>query len=94
MIKISEIVLRKADEPYFVAALLDADLLAGKDDAKVFFPAFVTDAATPRDGGGPVMERIVELATSSYHRGNTLTNCYDDPSMDLLKLAVFSRGQF
>ncbi len=71
MIKISEIVLHEADEPYFVANLFDADLLAGEDGAQVDFPAFVTDPATVCDGGGPVMERIVELAQSFVRSGRT-----------------------
>lgn len=33
-----------------------------------------------------------ENCTSRYHRGNVLSNYYDDPSTDLLKLAVFSRA--
>jgi len=33
VIKVSEIVLHEADEPYFVANLFDADLLAGEHGA-------------------------------------------------------------
>ena len=33
VIDVTEIVLHEADEPYFVADLLDADLLAGEDGA-------------------------------------------------------------
>ena len=71
MIKVSEIVLHEADEPYVVADLLDADLLAGEDGAEVYFPAFVTDTATAGDDGRPVMERIVEFAQSRVGSGRT-----------------------
>ena len=69
MIKVSEIVLHEADEPYFVRDLLYADLLAGEDCAQVDFPSLVTDAAATGDSGGEVMQRIVELAQSLVGSG-------------------------
>ena len=35
MIEVAEIVLHKADEPYFIGNLRDADVLAGEDIAVV-----------------------------------------------------------
>ena len=71
MIKVSEVVLHEADEPYFVAHLFNADPLAGEYGAQVYFPAFVTDTATSSDSGRPVMERIVEFAQSGVSSGRT-----------------------
>ncbi len=49
MVEVAKIVLHEANEPYTVADLLDADLLAGEHGAQVDFPAFVTDTATAGD---------------------------------------------
>jgi len=69
VIKVSEIVLHKADEPDFVTDLFDADLLASEDCAQVNFPAFVTDPAATSDSGGEVMDRILEIAQALIGSG-------------------------
>jgi hypothetical protein len=35
VVKVAEIIVHKADEPNLVADLLDADALAGEDDAEI-----------------------------------------------------------
>ena len=76
MIKVSEIELHEADEPYFVADLFDADLLAGEDGVQVYFPAFVTDTATAGNGGRPVMDWIVKFAQALVRSGRLCIHAF------------------
>ena len=56
--------MHEADEPNVVAHLFDADVLAGEHDAHVDLLAVVTDATAAGDGGGPIVEWIVQECRS------------------------------
>ena len=44
-----------------LSGLFHAHLLARKDLTEIAFAPLVADAAAPRDDGGPVMKRVVQL---------------------------------
>src|SRR6201984_281314 len=59
--KIPQIIIHKADQPYVVVNLLDAHGLSSKDLAKINFFVAQTDAATASDHDGFVVEGIVDV---------------------------------
>jgi len=61
--------VHKADEPDFIAHLLDTDILAGEDGAEINLSAPEADAATLGDGDGSVVERAVKLAEPAIGSG-------------------------
>src|SRR5436853_2965085 len=60
-IEVPQIIIHKADQPYVVVNLLDADGLSSKDLAEINFLVAQTDAATASDHDGFVVERIVDV---------------------------------
>ncbi len=58
MIKVAEIVLHEANEPYCVADLRDTDLLAGKHGAEVDLAPADADSAAASDAHGSVVVRV------------------------------------
>ena len=62
MIKESQVVLHEADQPDLVADLLDADVLTGEDSTEVYLALANAEAPATRDGDGPVVERVRQLA--------------------------------
>ena len=56
--------MHKADQPDFIADLLDTDILTGEDSAEIDLSAPEADAATLGDGNDSVVERVVKLAES------------------------------
>ena len=69
MIEETQVIFHKADEPDFIADLLDADVLAGEDGAEIDLAAADADAAALGDGDGSVMEWILKLAQSAIPAG-------------------------
>jgi len=65
VIEESQVVLHKANEPDFIAHLLDAHVLTGEDGAEVDLPFAEADTATVGDGNGAIMERVVELGKAA-----------------------------
>ena len=61
--------MHKADEPDFIAHLLDTDILASEDGAEMDLSAPEADAATLGDGDGSVVERAVKLAEPAIGSG-------------------------
>ena len=61
MIEEAQVIFHKADEPDFIADLLNADVLAGEDGAEVDLPFAEADTAALGDGDGAVVERVVKL---------------------------------
>src|SRR5207247_10192215 len=64
-----QVVVHKADEPDFIAHLLDPDILAGEDGAQMDLSAPEADAATLGDGDGSLVERVVKLAKPAIGAG-------------------------
>src|SRR5437879_2119007 len=60
-IEVPQIIIHKADQPYVVVNLLDADGLSSKDLAEINFFVAQTDAATASDHDGFVVEGIVDV---------------------------------
>ena len=54
--------MHKAYEPDALAHLFDPDVLPGKHHTQVDFPSLVANAAACRDGRGPVVERVSDVA--------------------------------
>ena len=71
MIEVAEIVLHKADEPYVVGDLQDADILAGEDGAEVDLLPVAADASAARHCDRPVMEWIAEFLQAPIRSGRT-----------------------
>ena len=69
MIEEAQVVLHKADQPDFIANLLDADVLAGEDGAETDLAAAEADATALGDGDGAIVERILKLADSAVGAG-------------------------
>ena len=65
MVEIAQIIVHEADEPNLLADLLDADALAGEDGAEIDLAAIEADAPACGHGGGPVVERVIELRQAS-----------------------------
>jgi len=65
VIEVAEIVVHEADEPSLLAHLLDADALAGEDDTEIDLLPIEADAPACSHGGGPVVERVIELWQAS-----------------------------
>src|SRR5262249_43701433 len=63
-IEVPQIIIHKADQPYVVVNLLDADGLSSKDLAEINFFVAQTDAATAGDHDGFVVEGIVDVRQS------------------------------
>jgi hypothetical protein len=65
VIEETQVVFHKADEPDFIAYLLDADVSAGEDGAEIYLAAADADAATLGDGDGTMLilmtfSRVIE----------------------------------
>jgi hypothetical protein len=69
VIEEAQVVFHKADQPDFIANLLDADVLAGEDGAEIDLAAADADAATLGNGDGAIVERVLKLADSAVGRG-------------------------
>jgi hypothetical protein len=61
VIEEAQIVVHKAHQPDFLAHLLDADVLSGKDDAQIDLATAEADPAAARDRDGSIVEGIFEL---------------------------------
>jgi hypothetical protein len=91
VVEVSEIIIAKADEPNAIVGLFDSDGLAGEDPAEIDLLPIEADAVAGRDGGGPVMEGIVDFREASIGprrsavslRGTTRTRAQRN-STDLL----------
>ena len=64
-VDIAEIIIHEGDDPNVVAHLFDADTLAGEDGAEIDFLPVEADAPACGHGGGPVVERVIELRQAS-----------------------------
>ena len=61
MVEEPHIVMHKAHQPDVLGDRADAELLAGKDVAKVDFVPAEADAPAIGDGDGAIMERMLRL---------------------------------
>ena len=61
MIEEAQIVFHKADEPDFIAHLLDPDVLAGEDGTEIDLAPTDANATALRNGDGAVVERILKV---------------------------------
>jgi hypothetical protein len=69
IVKASEIIIHKADEPNPIVGLFDSDGLAGEDLAEVDFLPVEADSAAGSDGDGLVMEGQSMSGRPGYGRG-------------------------
>ena len=69
MIEEAQVVFHKADQPDFIANLLDADVLAGEDGAEIDLAAADADATALGDGNGAIVERVLKLAEAAVGAG-------------------------
>src|SRR5215471_5058777 len=73
-IEVPQIIIHKADQPYVVMNLLDADGLSSKDLAEIDFFGAQTDAATAGDHDGFVVEGIVDVRQPGVGTGGRLVD--------------------
>src|SRR5262249_16108353 len=73
-IEVPQIIIHKADQPYVVVNLLDADGLSSKDLAEIDFFVAQTDAATASDHDGFVVEGIVDVRQPGVGTGGRLVD--------------------
>jgi hypothetical protein len=59
VIEEAQVVFHEANEPYFIAHLLDADVLTGEHGAEIDLAPADADAAALGDGDGAVVERVL-----------------------------------